>query len=268
MSTPSISEMCQTFFNYDKPSEEILSDLIFAANGFRLPATGVTFGTPVAIPGPSGYYSYLNTGVEVSIAWAPGVLNYGQKTFFYSRLNLGNATPVANPTPIVVASYPTDTYTLLPQINAYYGLQLGQGDVLNTTYATAAADFLVTAAPGSLVWTPATALDITTVVSGATGTGGNGTGTASGWTGLGPASSGVSSSSGSDGSSGSGGSGSGGSGSSGSDGTSGSGSSSGGCDGTDPVTQVCWEPNGESGAQDFSATNGSQTTATDGQSAS
>jgi hypothetical protein len=264
MSTPSIEEIRMTFFNYDKPSQEILSDLIFATNGFRLPATGVTYGTPVAIAGTAGIYSYINTGIKVSIPYAPGVPNYGEQTLFYSRLNLGNATPVTNPTPIVVASYPTDTYTLLPQINAYYGLQLGQSDVLNTSYANAAADFLVTAAAGSLVWTPATALDVTTGVSGSTGAGGQGTGTASGWTGLGPGSSGTPASGGS------GGSGSGGSGGSGGAGSgsgmpgSGSGAGAGMSDGVDPAVEPDFEPNGESGVDDLSETDESQTTATTG----
>jgi hypothetical protein len=251
MSSPTIEEIRMTFFNYDKPSKQILSDLIFASNGFRLPSTGVTYGTPVAVPGPSGYYSYLNTGIEVSIPYAPGVQNYGKQTFFYSRLNLGNAAPVANAVPIVVTAYPTDTYTLLPQINAYYGLQLGQDDVVNVTYADNTADFLVTAAAGSLVWTPATALDVTTVVSGATGAGGHGTGTQVGWTGLGQGSSGVAPSDGtSGGGSGSDGTGSGGSGSGGS----GSGSGGSGSDGTDPILGVEWIPNGESGVQDLSIT--------------
>jgi hypothetical protein len=265
MSTPSIEEIRMTFFNYDKPSQEILSDLIFATNGFRLPSTGVTYGAPVAIPGTAGLYSYVNSAITVSIPYAPGVQNYGEQTFFYSRLNLGNAAAVTNPTPIVVASYPTDTYTLLPQINAYYGLQLGESDVLNTTYANAAADFLVTAAPGSLVWTPATALDVTTGVSGSTGAGGQGTGTASGWTGLGPASSGTGSSS-SGGGSGSGGSGGNGGAGSGS-GLPGSGVGAGsgsGSDGVDPAVEPDFEPNGESGVDDLSETDESQTTATTG----
>lgn len=267
MSTPTIEEIRMTFFNYNKPSQQILSDLIFATNGFRLPATGVTYGTPVAVPGPAGFYSYLNTGIEVSIPYAPGVQNYGKQTFFYSRLNLGNAAPVTGATPIVVASYPTDTYTLLPQINAYYGLQLGQDDVLNTVYADNTVDFLITAAPGSLVWTPATALDVTTVVTGATGTGGHGTGTAVGWTGLGQGSSGVAPITG-DGTSGSGGSGSGGSGGSGSGSGSGSGGGTSGSDGVDPNVEPDFEPNGESGVCDLSETGGTSGTATDGQSAS
>lgn len=261
MSSPTIDEIRMTFFNYDKPSQEIIRDLIFYVNGFMLPETGVTYGAPAAFAGPdTGYFSYLNTSVEVSIAYQPYVPNYGKRTFFYSRLNLGNAYPVTNPTPIVVASYPTDTYTLLPQINAYYGLQLGESDVLNTPYANAATDFLVTAAVTSLVWTPASALDVTTSVAGATGAGGHGTGTATGWTGLGPASSGVTPPSGGDGT-GSDGTGGGGTGSdgTGSDGSGGSGSDGSGTDGTDPSVGPDWEPNGESGVQDDSELNTSTT---------
>ncbi len=176
---PSIELMNMARFKYNKPASQILNDLIFAANGFMLPPTGVTYGTPVAIPSPVGHYSYLNTAVSVSIPYVPGVQNWGEKTFFYSRLNLANMVAVPNAVPITVASYPTDTYTLLPQINAYYGLQLTAADVADVVYEDAAQSFILTALPGSLIVIDA--LNFTGSVTGAVGITSDGTGTDSGW---------------------------------------------------------------------------------------
>lgn len=155
-----IDEIRATFFNYDKPTEELISDLIFATNGFRLPTTGVTYGAPVVVTTGDSAPSQLNTAVTVTIPWAPGIQNWGEQTFFYMRPTLANQIGVTGAQPIVITSYPTDTWTLLPLINAYYGLQLTTADVLNTVYPDSTGPFIMTAAPGSLIFTGSIELPI------------------------------------------------------------------------------------------------------------
>jgi hypothetical protein len=242
--------MRKTFFNYNKPAQQILQDLIFAANGFMLPDTGVTYGVPVAITSPQGRYSTLNSAIKVSIPYQPGAQYWGEKTFFYSRMDLANITAACNAMPIVVASYPTDTYTLLPQINAYYALQLSQADVENTVYENSAQSFIMTAQTTSLIFIDA--VNFTASVSGATGITSDGTGS-DGSSGSGGSSDGSSGSDGSGSGSSDGSSSGSGSSGSGSDGTSGQGdggeSSGTPTDGTSPDLGPIWCPDGESGAQ-------------------
>lgn len=149
-----------TFFNYNKPTEELLSDLIFATNGFRLPTTGVTYGTPVSTITSTSAASQPNTSITVSIAWTQGIQNWGEQTFYYMRPTLANQIGVAGAQPIAINSYPIDAWTLLPQINAYYGLQLTQADVLDTFYTSSAGPFILTAAPDSLIFTGSISLPI------------------------------------------------------------------------------------------------------------
>jgi hypothetical protein len=260
IATKNQGETMLGFFNYNKPSVDILRDLIYASNGFMLPASGVLYDTPLAVT-PLVADRYQRDSV-IKVQMDPTVPYQqwrGHRTFLYKRLNFADLIPNVpwnvTPTPIPITTYPTNVYALLPQINAYYGLQLTEADVLNTSFASSAATFQMTAAPGSVSWEGTTYLPIQgytppTSGSGSGGSGSDGTGgTGSGGTG------------GSDGSSGSGGSGSDGTGSdgtggsgSGSDGTGGSGSGSGGAgtDGTDPAVGPDWEPNGESGVQDDS----------------
>jgi hypothetical protein len=246
------------FFNYNKPAVDILRDLIYASNGFMLPATGVLYGTPIAVtPLVADRYqrdSIVKVTMDPALPYQPWK---GHRTFLYKRLNLGDVMPVAaSSTPLSIASYPTNTYTLLALINEYYNMKLTQADVLNTTYTSIAGPFLITAAPGSLAFESSSSLSVTGYTqpppsSGSDGSGSDGSGSGgSGSDGSGSGGSG-SDGTGSDGS-GSDGSGSDGSGGSGSDGSGGSGggSSGAGTDGVDPTLGPDWEPNGESGAQD------------------
>lgn len=219
-----IQQIRQTFFNYNKSSALIFRDLIFYTNGFWLPLTGVSYSAPVQVTTGSGATAYLNTAITVEIDYGPGVPNYGSKTFFYGRVSLATMAPVPGAQPIVITSYPITAWELLPLINAYYGLQLTEADVLDTVYASPDGPFILTAAPGSLVFTGTLVLPI------------------AGYTPPPPTSDGT------DGTTGGGGS----------DGTGGSGGGSTppqqttwGTDGTDPVFPY-FEPNGESGVDDLS----------------
>jgi hypothetical protein len=249
-----------TFFNYNKPAVDILRDLIYATNGFMLPATGVLYGTPLVVTplvaDPYQRDTVIEVSMDPSVPYQPWT---GHRTVLYKRLSLANMVLPMGVTPIQVAALPTTTYAMLAVINAYFGLQLSEADVQNTTYTEANA-FLLSAAPGSLAFEGS--LDITTAVSvagaspasdGISSTGSDGS---SGSGSSGSSGSGSDGSSGSGSGSGSSGSGSGSSGSgSGSDGSgSGSGSSGAGTDGTDPVLGPDWEPDGESGAEAVGST--------------
>jgi hypothetical protein len=124
--------------DYSKKSQDIIRDLIYASNGFMLPATGVLFGNPTSTTPLVADAYQRDTFVRLSMD--PNVFprRYrGSRTFLYKRIDLSTLKASAStPTPIQVISLPTDTYTLLNQINAYYGLQLAQADVQNITYGS------------------------------------------------------------------------------------------------------------------------------------
>ncbi|WP_144106744.1 hypothetical protein [Paraburkholderia sp. BCC1886] len=122
----------------NKSAQDLLRDRIFHSNGFLVPKTGMLYGVPKAVtPLPADVYE-RDTVIRVSVDPTVPFQRYrGEKCFLYKRTDLSTLTAVSStPTPIAVASYPTTTYALLVQINAYYGLQLTEDDVQDITYAS------------------------------------------------------------------------------------------------------------------------------------
>lgn len=138
------------FYSLQKPSEQILRDLIYFTNGFKLPKEAV-FSQPAVRNQPPDEVDGSDTFVVASIPVSGWNRNTGDKTLYYRRLDLGQvqALPGAQ---IVVNAFPFAIYDILDQINAALGLQLSQNDVLNTTYQDTSAPVVLTAAPQSLVW--------------------------------------------------------------------------------------------------------------------
>lgn len=172
------------YFNFNKPAEQILRDLIFATNGFLVPAEGVLFGTPVAVTPLLGDRQQRNTTITIEMdASMPWQNLTGLQTLMYKRPSLADFVPVQSPVmPIVIASYPVTIWELLPQINAYYGLQLTEADVLNTEYDAPVYPIVMYAAPGSVAFTGSVVLNVQGVIApvpptsdGTSGTGSDGT---------------------------------------------------------------------------------------------
>jgi hypothetical protein len=140
-------------YDYNKSSQDIIRDLIYSSNGFMLPATGVLYGIPSAITPLVADRYQRDTLIQLSMDPSiPSKLFRGSRSFLYKRIDLAQLIPVAaTPVPIQVASFPTDTYTLLAQINAYYGLKLSYADVQNITY-TSIVGAIMAATLGSLAF--------------------------------------------------------------------------------------------------------------------
>lgn len=155
------------YFNYNKPAVQILRDLIYATNGFMLPATGVLYDAPIPItPLVADRYqrdTVIKVQMDPTIPYQPW---YGHCTFLYSRVQLGEFVPVQNPVvPIVIPAYPFSIWDILPLINAYYGLQLTTADVLDTTYTVAAYPITVYADPSSPTFSGSMILNVQGVVA-------------------------------------------------------------------------------------------------------
>jgi hypothetical protein len=147
--------------DYSKKPQDIIRDLIYASNGFMLPATGVLYGVPTSTTPLVADAYQRDTFVQLSIDPNAYPRRYrGSRTFLYKRIDLGtlNALTSASPT-ILVTSLPTDSYTLLSQINACYGLQLSQADVQNITYGSVVGAVLA-AEPTSLAFQGNLALNL------------------------------------------------------------------------------------------------------------
>jgi hypothetical protein len=155
-----------SYFNYNKPAEQILRDLIFATNGFLVPPQGILFGNPIAQTPLTGDRYQRDTVITIEADPAmPWQQLTGTQTLLYKRVNLADFLPAANASggtvvPIPITAYPTDIWTLLPLINAYYGLQLTQADVLNTPIPAPVWPITMTANPASPAFSGSVVLNI------------------------------------------------------------------------------------------------------------
>lgn len=156
---------------YSKPPKESVLDLIKEANpNLPLPLTtdGVTFGVPKTIPLTPG--SIVNTEIEMS---ARGASGYVKKTIVrYRRLSLdtlfrGLAAEVHKYTARGPYEYPFDMYGLLKEVNARFGLNVTEDDVVNTWFPWQNDKYypdkrtcvgVMVSKPTSLLWTGQTSL--------------------------------------------------------------------------------------------------------------
>ncbi|WP_233874960.1 DUF7941 domain-family protein [Paraburkholderia adhaesiva] len=139
---------------YHRTSREILRDLVYFTSGFLLPEQGVIYGKPVAKGPIQGDEVKRDTVIEIGIERG-GACNpriRGRKSFWYRRFDFGLLdSPEAGREPIPIAGYPFDTYSILPAINAYYGLILRRDDVENQVCGPTDVAYLV-ASNGSLAF--------------------------------------------------------------------------------------------------------------------
>lgn len=148
-------------FRYKKPSEEIIRDLIWFSNGFRVPNDVVTFGNPVSFTPYPGDSIRRDTRVTLTGKITNTRYFQGSTTVFYRRLTFQELTVLDNK-PIVVTNFPFTTWQILDQLNERYGIMLEKSDVFNIVYETMEGPFKVVARPESLVWQGE--LDLTDVV--------------------------------------------------------------------------------------------------------
>lgn len=138
--------------NFDRPEEEIVIDLVYRSNKYRLEAPIVEFGAvkvldqrPEIEDDPN---SYISAAVDRNFDYR---LVPGETGFMYTRIPLA-AIPGMEDVIIQPLAIPFKTYDILDQINAQLGLQLTEDDLENTEYLTMDDDFTITAKPQSKVW--------------------------------------------------------------------------------------------------------------------
>ncbi|MBB5409269.1 hypothetical protein HDG34_003210 [Paraburkholderia sp. HC6.4b] len=148
---------------YHRTSPQILRDLVYFTSGFLLPEQGVIYGKPVAKKPVHGDTIKRDTVIEIGIerGGACSQRIRGRRSFWYRRIDLGLLDPPeAGHEPIPITAYPFDTYNILPAINEYYGLKLGQNDVENRVCGPTDVAYLV-ASSGSLAFSGCKELQLT-----------------------------------------------------------------------------------------------------------
>jgi len=136
-------------YSLNKPSEEIVRELIYFTNGVRFGKEDVSFGAPKVVEMVP--YDGVLRNTQLSVF---GNKQYGysnERVIYYGRLSLASLV-AKSANPIIIRRMPCYTYDILDQINFHYGVQLSEEDVQNVYYASVAGPFPLIAKPDSLVW--------------------------------------------------------------------------------------------------------------------
>lgn len=147
--------------DYNRPSEQILLDLLFYTSGTAIPEGSLVFGTPATFGPYQNDPFKRDTRVRVSVAPSPSARMRGTVTLQYARLWLDDFIPEFDQIPITVATLPFTAHEILPMLNARYGLQLSEADVENDSFGVAAPTYAIRAKPSSLVWQGALPIETT-----------------------------------------------------------------------------------------------------------
>lgn len=143
--------MSDVIENFDRPSKEILMDLIYQSNKYRVPVQHITFG----LPGPLDIYPDILTDENTFV---PVVVNAvfddrfdGRNGFMYRRLSLAEELVEDESVTFDLPEFPFRMVEILPLINQKFHTQLEAGDIENTLVESPA-QLVVRASEYSLVW--------------------------------------------------------------------------------------------------------------------
>lgn len=137
--------------DYNKPSEVLALELIYAANRYKPPVGKIKLGLPSALDQRPDIASDENTYVPASIDNVYDGRFSPQSGFRYQRLSLGVLKAI-NDVRITPPFYPFKTHDVLDQINAQLSVQFSEQDIVNDLYSGDNVAFKITAHPHSLVW--------------------------------------------------------------------------------------------------------------------
>lgn len=139
-------------YNFDRPDEEIVCDLINIANGYKLYPAVVQFGVPQVFDPRRDVDEDINTYIPAVVDPSFDQRMVPDETgFLYTRVPLAALRLVEN-IKIVPPSLPFSTYDVLDQINVQLKTRLTEEDLENTEYTTLDDDFIIRAKPTSKVW--------------------------------------------------------------------------------------------------------------------
>lgn len=131
-------------------SEQYVRDLVYFTNGFHLPRDAV-FANPTHYEPHQGDPNQSDTSVVVSMPQGRCGGDTGQKTLYYKRLFLSQLTQLT-PGAIILPLASFSFSSILPQINALYGINLDVTDIIDRECSPGDDTFLLRANPNSLAW--------------------------------------------------------------------------------------------------------------------
>lgn len=140
-------------YDFDRPETDILCDLVYISNKYRLKPTVVTFGDPQEIDQRPDIEDDPNSFIPAVVL---PKFDYrmvpGETGFMYHRIPLA-ALRVMDDSIIQPLAIPFKTYDILDGINKQLGVQLTENDLENLEYTTMDDDFIIQAKPTSKIWT-------------------------------------------------------------------------------------------------------------------
>lgn len=144
------------YATFNKPSSEIVLDLIYFANGVRFTKEEVLFGQLTSFE-PLEIDPYQrNTKVDLT---GQGRMS-GSFTSTYRRLELEKQKPISD-LPILVSDIPVNAHALLELVNYKYGLGLEPVDIIDDLFEDFTQPLSFRATPESLAWTGTLSVEIT-----------------------------------------------------------------------------------------------------------
>jgi hypothetical protein len=141
------------------PSEQLLRDLVFAVNGFHLPAQA-TFGYPKALTPVTGDPTENDTAILVSMPQGLYGADTGSKWLYYRRMDLGRLTPVNISGILMTPGTVFSLTSILSQINSLYGVNLSVTDIIDASYVAGSGPYTMQASSGSLAWEGQVNIDV------------------------------------------------------------------------------------------------------------
>lgn len=140
-------------YDFDRPEDEILCDLVYVTNKYKLPPPMVVFGTPQELDQRPDIEDDPNAYIPAKVNPKFDFRLVPRETgFLYHRIPLA-ALRVVDDSVITPLAIPFKTYDILDAINQQLGVQLTENDLENTEYTTMDDDFIITAKPTSKIWT-------------------------------------------------------------------------------------------------------------------
>jgi hypothetical protein len=139
-------------YDFDRPEKEILCDLVYFTNQYKLVPPVVEFGTPMELDPRPDIEDDANAYIPAVVdqKWDHRLVP-DETGFLYIRVPLG-AVRMKEDTIIQPLTIPFKTYDILDQINKQLGTRLTVDDLENTEYTTMDDDFVLHAKPTSRVW--------------------------------------------------------------------------------------------------------------------
>lgn len=131
-------------------SEQLVRALVFYNNGFHLPKE-VVFGAPKHYAPLEGDPNQSDTSVRVSMPQGCYRGDMGHKWLHYRRLDFGQLVS-PNPGGILLPPGAFSLVSILPKINALYGINLAAEDIVDATYTAGQGPATMQAYPTSLAW--------------------------------------------------------------------------------------------------------------------